>query len=273
MGEFRNRIFSPIVTISAFIFQVLSEDHSCQEAVARVMAELVAQGKPPCSPGTGGYCQARQRLRNKLVWRLLRAVGNALHDQTPSHWQWKGRKVVLVDGTTISMPDTPKNQAKYPQSESQKKGVGFPVLRLVAAMSLATGAVIDLAIGPYQGKQTGEHALLRQILSGLHSGDVLIGDRYYCSYFLIAALLAMGVDGVFQNHASRKTDFSKGQHLGNEDHVIKWQKPIRPDWMDQQTYDNVPDTLKVRETSVKGRVLISTFLDPCKKIREELDIL
>ncbi|MBF0110465.1 MAG: IS4 family transposase, partial [Magnetococcales bacterium] len=272
-ATFRDRVFSPVVTLAAFIVQVLSPDHSCRWAVAQVIAERVAQGKPPCSPGTGAYCQARQRLPKELILRLLRAVGTKLHLATPLDWQWRGRRIVVADGSTVSMPDTPENQTDFPQPSSQKPGLGFPLARLVVLLSLATGAVINMAVGAYKGKATGEHALLREILSSLGKGDVLIADCYYCSYFLIGMLGRMGVDGLFQVHASRKVDFRRGRRLSKRDHVVVWNKPARPDWMDKETYHAMPATLQVRETQAGGRVLVSTFLDSKTVSREELSSL
>lgn len=269
-GEIRDRVYSPIVTLAAFISQVLSEDHSCRGAVSRVVAERIEQGKEPCSPGTGGYCQARKRLPEELILHLLQETGGKLHQETPPEWQWKGRRVVLGDGTTVSMPDTPANQTEFPQPASQKPGLGFPLARLVVLISLATGGVLDVALGPNKGKKTGEHALLRQILATLESGDVFVADRYYCSYFLLAALQKMGVDAVVQIHASRKVDFRRGQRLGKRDHVLRWKKPARPEWMDRDTYESMPGELSVRETRVKGQVLASTFLDPVQATRIEL---
>ncbi len=267
---FRDRIFSPVVTLSAFIAQVLSEDHSCAWAVAQVNAERVAQGKKPCSPETGAYCQARQRLPNELILQLLRETGARLHKDTLPNWQWRGRRIVLADGTTVSMPDTPANQAEFPQPASQKPGLGFPLARLVVLLSLATGGVLDVAVGPNKGKTTGEHALFRQILDALQPGDLLLADRYYCSYFLLAALLQMNVDAVFQVHASRKVDFRRGRRLGKRDHIVEWSKPARPDWMDLDTYKAMPSKLPIRETRVGGLVLVSTFLDPKEVAREDL---
>lgn len=258
---YRDRIYSPIITLSAFISQVLSEDHSCRKAVSRVLAERVSQELKPCSSGTSGYCQARKRLPEELILRVLRETGRNLHLDTLPIWKWKGRDVVLADGSTVSMPDTPENQAEYPQPESQKEGLGFPLARLVVLISFATGGVLDIAVGPSKGKETGEHALLRQILGSLKTGDVLVADRYYCSYFLIAALLDMGVDVVFQNHASRKIDFRRGRRLGKRDHIVEWHKGAQPDWMDKETYAAMPDKLMVRETKAKGLILVSTFLD------------
>lgn len=269
----RDRVYSPVVTLSAFISQVLSEDHSCREAVARVVADRIEQGKEPCSPGTGGYCQARKRLSNDLITRILRETGANLHRETPAYWQWKGRNVVLADGTTVSMPDTADNQADFPQPASQQPGVGFPLARLVVLISLATGGVLDVAVGPNKGKETGEHALLRQILSSLKSGDVLVADRYYCSYFLIAMLREMDVDIVVQIHANRKVDFRKGKRLGKRDHIVEWEKPTRPQWMDKDTYNAMPSHMSVRETRVNGRVLVSTILEVRQATRDELNEL
>jgi hypothetical protein len=268
--EFRDRVFSPIVTLSAFISQTISEDQSCRKAVSRVDAERVEQGKEPCSPGTGGYCQARTRLPNELILQSLQATGAELHKQSSSDWLWKGRRVVMADGSTVSMPDTPANQTEFPQPASQKPGLGFPLARLVVLISYATGVVLDVAMGPNKGKKTGEHALLRQILNALKSGDVLIADCYYPSYFLLAMLLRMDVDSVMEIHASRKVDFRRGRRLGKKDHVVEWCKPARPDWMDKATYADMPDKLSIRETRVDGKVLVSTFLDPKETSRKEL---
>lgn len=266
----RDRIFPPLVTLSAFIFQVLGQDHSCGDAVACVLADRVSRGEEPCSEDTSPYCRARKRLPENLILRLLRETGLKLHQQSNEEWMWKGRSVKLVDGTTVSMPDTPENQEDFPQSKSQKPGLGFPLARLVVMISLATGAVLDHAIGPCEGKKTGEHALLRMILDSLAPGDVLLADRYYCSFFLIAMLLQKKVDAIFQIHASRKSDFRLGKRLGIKDHLITWEKPVCPPWMDAETYASIPDTLTVRETKVGGKIIISTFLDPKEVMRGEI---
>ena len=269
-AELRDRVFTPIVTLSAFISQILGEDKSCRKAVSRVNAERVELGEEPCSPGTGGYCQARKRLPKELISQTLRETGAKLHEQSSSSWLWKGRRVVMADGSTVSMPDTPENQVEFPQPASQKPGLGFPLARLVVLISYASGAVLDVALGPNKGKKTGEHALLRQIMKALKPGDVLIADCYYSSYFLIAMLLEMGVDLVMETHASRKVDFRRGKRLGKRDHIVEWSKPARPDWMDKETYKAMPTKLPIRETRVGGKVLVSTFLDPKETSRKEL---
>ena len=267
---YRSRIFPPIVTLSAFISQVLSSDHSCRDAVARVVAERLCEGQAACSENNSPYCRARQRLPEALLHQLMQETGATLDEQSDPQWRWKGRPVKLVDGTTVSMPDTPENQAAYPQPDSQKQGLGFPIARRVGVLSLATGALLDYAIAPYQGKETGEHALLRMILDGFSSGDIMLGDRYYCTYFLIAKLQSMGVDAVFQQHASRNSDFRRSQRLGIKDHLTTWTKPSRPDWMDETTYRAMPQTLTVREIKSKGKVIVTTILDPKQASRQEI---
>jgi hypothetical protein len=277
--EFRERIFTPLITLWTFLTQVLGEDHSCRGAVANLIAFLVSQGRPACSPDTGSYCKARRRLPLSFLTRLLRQTGDAMEKKALPDWLWKGRTVHLIDGSTVSMPDTPENQAVYPQSRSQKPGLGFPLARIVAIISLATGAVRDLAIGPYKGKETGETSLLRKLLDRLKKGEIVLGDRYFASYFGIAQLVERGVDGLFRMHQLRKVDFRRGHALGVEDHRVLWQKPARPDWMDEATYARMPNEMWVRELRyqvsqpgyrVSELVVVTTLLDPIEYTKEEL---
>jgi hypothetical protein len=166
-------------------------------------------------------------------------------------WLWHGRHVYLVDGTTVSMPDTPENQEEYPQHGTQQKGLGFPIARVVVLLSLASGMLADLALGPYAGKETGETALLRHLLDGFEPGDILLADRYYCSYFMIALLMGLGIDFVTRVHQLRTVDFSRGRRWGRGDHVVQWPRPLKPDWMDQPTYDRMPASIEVREIQVQ----------------------
>jgi hypothetical protein len=245
-------VYSVPVTLWAFLSQVASASKSCLSAVSRVLVLLTVLGRPPCSAGTGAYCKARAKLPERFLQRLACTVGCELEDQAPDAWRWHRRRVQLLDGSTLSMPDTPANQNAYPQQRSQRPGVGFPLLRWVALIGLATGAVLATAVGPWRGKQTGETALFRRLLDTLRPGDVLLADRYYCSYWLIALALARGVDVVFRQHQLRRTDFRRGRRLGRNDHVVTWTKPQRPAWMDAETYAALPDELRVRE--VRGSV-------------------
>jgi hypothetical protein len=251
--SFSERIYTPLVTLCLFLSQVLDPDHSCRAAVARLIVWLSLNHRRPCAPDTGAYCDARQRLPLGVVTRLVRLTARECDERAAASWLWKGRRVALVDGTTASMPDTPANQKTYPQSKAQKPGLGFPIVRMVALISLATGVVRDLALGPWRGKETGETALFRELWDGLNTGDVVLGDRVFGSFFGLAGLTQRGVDGLFRMHQCRKFDFNQGQCLGREDHITIWCKPERPEWMDEATYARFPDQLTVRELRVAVR--------------------
>jgi len=180
------------------------------------------------------------------------------------------------------MPDTPENQAEYPQPRSQKPGIGFPLARLVAILGGSTGALLDLNLGAYRGKGTGEHGLLRPMMENFQAGDVVLGDGYYASFFLMADLIQRGVDAVFPLHGARDCDFRRGHRLGKKDHLVQWMKPQRPAWMDQEMYESYPERLTIRELEVQiqragfrteSRVLATTFLKPKETTREELAAL
>jgi hypothetical protein len=251
---YRECLLTPLVTLWTFLSQVLSPDHSCREAVARLMAFLTGDGKPPCCPDTSPYCKARQRLPEKVCSRLALEVGGKLHQQVGDPTVLGGRAVKLVDGSTVSMPDTPNNQAEYPQPSSQKPGLGFPVMRIVGLLSLACGAVLDLAVGPYAGKETGETALFRQLWKSLFPDDVVVGDRYFASFWDLVLLSMRGVDSIYRQHQLRLTKDQRIKRLGRNDYLLRLPKPQRPVWMDQATYDEIPNDLIVREVTVLVRV-------------------
>ncbi len=246
-------VYTPAVTLWAFLSQVLfkGEQRSCLAAVSRIVVLWIALGKEPCSDNTGAYCRARAKLPVVVLQRLALTVSHGCEQKLPTNWLWRSRHVHLVDGTTVSMPDTPENQRDYPQPSTQAKGVGFPLARMVVLMSLATAMVQGMDLGPYAGKETGETALLRQLFDWLQSGDIVLADRYYCSYFMIALLLERGVDMVTRLHQARDTDFRRGQRLGHGDHLVTWTRPARPEWMDQATYERMPLSIQVREIQVQ----------------------
>jgi hypothetical protein len=271
-GTTRDRVFTPAVTVATFLGQVLGDDHSCQAAVGRLIAWRAARGLPPCSPDTGGYSKARQRLPEAVLPRLARDTADRLQDQAPADWLWHGRRVVLVDGTCASMPDTPENQAAYPQHGGQELGCGFPIARLVVLLSLATGVVLDAAVGPRKGKLSGEDALLRALHGRLRPGDVAVADRYYSSFHEVALLLSQGVDVVMRQHCGRSTDFRRGARLGREDHLVVWRRRrSRPPWMTREEFAALPRELVMRELRVRvarrgfrtrSFVVVTTLLDP-----------
>jgi len=246
-GGGHHDIFTPALTLWGFLAQVLSGTKSCVAAVARIMVLRVGLSLPPCSANTGAYCKARQKLPARFLRALTHTVGAAVEDQAPDAWRWHGRRVLLVDGFECSLPDTKDNQAAYPQPRSQKPGLGFPMIRAVVLLTFATACVLDAALGPYRGKETGETALFRQLLDRLRPGDVVVADRYYCSYWMIALLQQRGVAAAFRLHQLRHYDFAQGRRLGADDHVVTWSKPQRPQWLDREQYAALPDTLTVRE--------------------------
>jgi hypothetical protein len=269
-ATWRDCVYTPLLTLWAFLGQVVSPDGSCRAAVMRVLAWLVSRGEPTCTPKTDPYCKARARLPETLFVRLMRETGRTLHQAALADWRWLGRRVKLVDGTTVTMPDTEKNQAAYPQQSAQQPGLGFPIARLVVVFCLACGTVIDAAMGRYQGKKTGENALLRTLAGAFEPGDVLLADRYFSGYFDIAWWRQRGVDVVTQLHQRRRCDLRRGRRLGRNDHVVAWAKPQRPKWMDEAIYDCMPDELAVREVRVRIRVpgfrtkvvvVVTTLLD------------
>lgn len=274
-------IYTPPLTLWAFLSQVLhkEEQRSCLAAVSRVIVLLVALNRQPCAKNAGAYCKARAKLPEIVIQRLAIRVANGCEKEVPEKWLWKGRHVKLADGTTVSMPDTEANQRAYPQQATQEEGLGFPVARLVVLLSLATAMLCGMAIGPYSGKETGELALMRQLLSQLDAGDILLADRYFCSYFMIALLLELGVDFVARLHHARKQDAYRIKRLGKNDYLIEWRRPAKPAWMDRETYDRMPESLTLRQIEVnieepgfraKSFAVVTTLADTQEYSRSDI---
>lgn len=246
----RHGVYTTAIMVWSFLSQVLRDgkEASCQSAVARVVSYCEQAGFASPTPDTGDYCRARAKLSEAALHELSCEVAEELEQAADESWLWKGKHhAKLIDGFTLTMPDTPQNQARYPQQKAQKPGVGLPIARAVAIVSLATACVMDLAMGPYKGKQTGESALLRSMLGSLAAGDIAVMDRYYCSFMMIALLLSQGTQTCARKHHLRHSDFRRGKRLGKYDHIIVWTRPQRPTWMDEETYSQIPETLLLRE--------------------------
>jgi hypothetical protein len=279
VGGWLDRVFSPLVTLRVFLGQVLSPDHSCRAAVARLVAHRAARGQDPCSARTGAYCRARKRLPEAFLSAAACSVGRSLGAKARPGWLWKGRRVYLFDGTTVTMPDTPANQAAYPQVYNQGPGLGFPIARVGAVISLACGAVVNLGFCRYAGKGEGEVSLLRRLWDVLAPGDVLLGDRLMSGWVGMHLLKERGVDTVSRLSAHRRADFRKGVRLGKDDHLVVWRKPTSIRSVDRPTYDALPDAITIREVRSRvGRagfrtrsvVVVTTLLDPEQATKEEL---
>lgn len=259
----RDSIYTPLVTLGLFLRQVLSQDGSCQNIVASFSAERLQAGLKPISVNTGPYCKARSRLTLGPMQELVRGAGAAGDHHAQSNDLWLGRwNVKLVDGTTLLLQDTSANQEAYPQPEAQKPGLGFPIIRMVAIFSLSVGMVLDYALSPYQGKQTGEASLFARLLEGLQRWDLVIADRYYSTYAFLAIFSARGIGALMPQHAQRKPDFRTGKRLGARDHIVLWSKPkVKPVWMTDQEFASLPDELEVREFRFNKVVYVTTLMD------------
>jgi hypothetical protein len=243
------RVYTTSMVLWAFLSQVLRDgkEASCRSAVGRIASQWLLRSGRQLDTDTRDYCRARAKLSEAALRELSCAIATKAEETAEAQWLWLGQHVKLIDGSTFLMPDTASNQAAYPQNPRQKPGLGFPIARMVVVISLATACVIDATIGRYKGKETGETALLRQLLSCFQPGDVAVADRFYGNYWMIALLLQAGVNVCFRNHQLRKTDFRKGKRLGKHDHLIAWSKPKRPSWMSQHLYDSLPEKLQLRE--------------------------
>ncbi len=261
-GDGRNTVFTPLVTLRAFLFQVLSSTGSCKEAVAHILIERIGLDYPANSMNTGPYCKARLRLLLTHLKQAVTSSGRVLHQQASTQWLWNGYRVMLVDGTTLLMPDTGDNQKTFPQQSAQQPGLGFPIVRLVGLLSLATGSCVDYAIGPYQGKGSGETSLFSRLIQSLGRQDLLLADRYYTSYANIALLMQQSTCLVFRQRSTVKSDFRRGQRLGAKDHLIPFKKPKKkPVWMSDNGWVDLPNEMLIREFSVKGIVYVTTLIE------------
>jgi hypothetical protein len=266
----RERIFTAQVTFWAFVAQVLSPGTSCREAVRRIEAWWEHSGREiDLSASTSAYCQARLRLDPEALELIAGHLSWNLERNTLEEERWlQGRSVRIVDGTFLSMPDTPENQRMWPQPSGQKAGCGFPIMRLVGFFSLSSGALLETATS---SKHVAESVLSRSLWGKLKKGDVLLGDRAFCSYAGMAALQNQGVDSVMRLHQMRGADFRTGKALGPDDRLITWRKPQRTDVWSVEEFAALPETLPVRmirmRVAAKGFrtrsvIIVTTLLDP-----------
>ena len=216
-----------------------------------MIAHRATNGLAVCSPNTASYCNARSRLLTGVVSTLARRTAKELQTSAPDQWKWNGRSVFIVDGSSVSMPDTAENQAVYPQPPNQKPGIGFPLARIAVLLSLATGACHDLAIAPYKGKGTGETNLFRQMYDTLQPGNVVLGDALFDDYFITCELCQRGIDLVARAQYERTG--SRIAQSGDDDNLLVWQRPGKPRGMTRKQYRSYPKTLVMRQVTVDAR--------------------
>ena len=273
LPEHRERLFHPTETLSMFLAQAMSGDRSCQNVVNRHAVERLCYGLKAPSVRTGGYCRARKRLPTHLVKCLTEHLAKEADTVASDKWRWRSKRVRIVDGTTLTMPDTEANQEAFPQSGGQEPGLGFPICRLVGITSLETGMLMNAAVGRCSGKGGDEQTLLRSLWNTFESGDVILGDAYFATYFFIAEMQKRGIDLLLEQHGTRRqsTDFRKGKRLGHEDHIIEYPKPkLRPYWMNEKDYLDSPEVVRVRELKRKGKIYVTTLMCHKSYSKEEL---
>jgi hypothetical protein len=280
-GQDEDDVYTPALTLIGFLYQVMASGagRSCNAAVEFIRSLCLSLGIRAPSPDSGAYCRARAKLSTGGIQQLTYLVADKLEQQVPADWLWYRMHVKIADGSTLMAPDTQENQEAWPQASTQEPGLGNPILRFCVLISLATGALCGFAEAPYQGKETGEPALLREMFGRLNKNDLLLADACFCSFFMLALLMQRKVHVLVHQHQRRTTDFRKGERLGPNDHLVVWQKPERPEWMDQATYDLLPDTITVRELQIKVAqagfrpkqvTLVTTLTNATRYSREEL---
>ncbi|OYD86555.1 IS4 family transposase [Nostoc sp. 'Peltigera membranacea cyanobiont' 213] len=243
--RYYQRLFDPIVTLWAFLAQVLDTDKSCHNAVSKVIAYLAGQGVEIPSTDTSAYCQARSRLPEKFLEKLFSQVGQSLEEKLGTEHLWCGRNVKVIDGSTVSMPDTVENQKAYPQPKTQKAGCGFPIAKIGVIFSLATGAAVALCIDVLN---THDIKLARNLYSFLKPNDVLVGDRAFCAYADMFTIKNINCDAVFRKHQSRTTAMRKGKIVGDCDKLVTWYKPKTcSKGLNKDEFNALPPSITVRE--------------------------
>lgn len=261
----RKRIFCPLVTVKLFLYQVLSQDHSCRNALANFIAKHINDNNKNCSYLTGGYCQARIKIPLNFLKKIAKTIAEKNELMIDQQWLWRGKNIFLVDGTTIAAPDTPENQSEYPQNIRQKAGLGFPIMRIVGVFSLATGSLIDLAFGAYSGKGNGETTIFKSLLHLFKEGDVIVFDRYYTGASTLVALQKSGIDFVGRSFGAKKIDFRKGIKIGARDHIVDFKH-------DQNVIEVREVEIEIKQTGFRAKkiVLVTSFIDAKEYPKEEL---
>jgi len=265
----RERSFPLRLTCECFIWQMLNPGTACREVVRQVQALGRLLGHAPVDEGTSAYVQARQRLPQERLERVLQATATAAEGRAGQEGCLQGRPIKVVDGSTTALADTAQNQVEYPQPSTQKRGCGFPVMKLAVLFSLASGAILDVVSGNLHAHDL---RLFRQLWDCLRSGDILLGDRAYGEYATVAGLQQRAVDVIARLHQGRKVDFRQARRLGKNDGLFTWKRGYQQSAiLTPQEWSRLPETIHVRIlrflVAVPGFrshqiTLVTTLLDP-----------
>lgn len=240
----RERLFTLRLTCECFVWQMLKPRTACREVVRQVQALACAQGRGSVDDCASAYIQARQRLPQERLERILAATAQAAEQRATPGPQLQGRPVKVVDGSSVQLSDTTANQKEYPQPSGQKPGCGFPVLKLVVLFSLASGALLEVMLGNLHQHDL---RLFHRLWEYLKAGDILLGDRAYGDYVTLAGLPRQSVDVVARLHQARKVDFRKAKRLGHNDGVFTWRKGGMPSTiLTPEQWAALPDEIQVR---------------------------
>jgi len=229
----RRRVYTPWVTFIAFLGQVLTRNSACREAVRRVQSWFVVEKQSPPDESTSAYCQARQRLSLESLRQAHEAIGGWIERHARKDWQWCNRPIRVMDGCGVSMPDSESNRARWPYAGCQRPGCGFPTAQLVGLFCLATGRLIRFA---FESWKAHESALARQLVEWIEPDAVVVADRGYSGWGLIALMRRKGADVVMRAHQGRKLDGPQ----------MRWAKPQRPKTWSKPMWDELPDELLIR---------------------------
>jgi hypothetical protein len=268
-GATRKRLFDSAQVFWLFLSQVLEADKSCRETVRKWLGWLAVYRGAVASPNTAAYCKARKRLPEEELIEVDDGLVERLEEAETEEERWLGRRVLVADGSSLSMPDTEENQGSYPQPKGQKPGCGFPVMRVVALFSLATGALLAFSKDQLA---VHERTLFRRLWKRLEPGEVVLADRGFNSFADLYWLGAAGVDSVMRKHQRRGAGAKRRQKLGKNDWIVDWIKTKTcPRWLSLEEWRGMPETLTVREIECvvdipgfrsESFTVATTLLDP-----------
>lgn len=271
----RKRIYTPDVTLNAFLSQVVAQDGSCQTAVNGLHVRRVAAKNVKNSLNTSSYSRARKRLKIDAIKTLAKNVSENAYSHSQESWRWMNKKVSILDGSTVAMADTPENIAIYPKRKNQKEFNGFPLSRVMLLSSLETGTIIDFCMAPFKGKGTGEIPLAAKLLDSIEPNSAVVADAMFVSYSFIGLCRSRNLDFLAPQKKNRKYQTVEERKLGPGDRIISIKKPRCPHtgWFDPQEYERLPETTILRQTQItikrngfrtKTITLLSTFVDEVK---------